>query len=220
MQLRRTASLFMASVSISVLSLTGCSSQTEVNSDRPSSQSTNQAQQSDSNTEAPEREPDVVYVPTPYAVVEKMLELANVSENDVVYDLGSGDGRIPIMAAQEYGARGVGIEIDPERIQAAQQNAEEEGVSDRVEFIQQDLFETDLSEATVVTLYLLPSLNVKLRPKLLQELEPGTPIVSHDFSMGEWEPEQVVQVEGSTVYLWTVPEEVPENLLGESSVDN
>jgi len=212
MQLRRMTGLFMASVSISLFSLTGCTSKTEVNSD-PSSQSTNQAQQSDSNTETPEREPDVVYVPTPYAVVEKMLELANVDENDVVYDLGSGDGRIPIMAAQEYGARGIGIEIDPERIQEARQNAQEEGVTDHVEFIQQDLFETDLSEATVVTLYLLPSLNVKLRPKLLKELEPGTPIVSHDFNMGDWEPERVVEVEGSTVYLWTVPEEIPENLL-------
>jgi len=212
MQLRRMTGLFMASVSISLFSLTGCSSQTEVNSD-PSSESTNQAQPSDSNPETPEREPDVVYVPTPYAVVEKMLELAEVGENDVVYDLGSGDGRIPIMAAQEYGARGIGIEIDPERIQEARQNAQEEGVTDHVEFIQQDLFETNLSEATVVTLYLLPSLNVKLRPKLLKELEPGTPIVSHDFNMGDWEPERVVEVKGSTVYLWTVPEEIPENLL-------
>ena len=206
MQLRRMTGLFMASVSISLFSLAGCSSQTEVNSDASS-------KPSDSNTETSEREPDVVYVPTPYAVVEKMLELADVDENDVVYDLGSGDGRIPIMAAQEYGARGIGIEIDPERIQEARQNAQEEGVTDHVEFIQQDLFETDLSEATVVTLYLLPSLNVKLRPKLLKELEPGTPIVSHDFNMGDWEPERVVEVEGSTVYLWTVPEEIPENLL-------
>jgi len=142
-----------------------------------------------------------------------LIFISLLDENDVVYDLGSGDGRIPIMAAQEYGARGIGIEIDPERIQEARQNAQEEGVTDHVEFIQQDLFETNLSEATVVTLYLLPSLNVKLRPKLLKELEPGTPIVSHDFNMGDWEPERVVEVKGSTVYLWTVPEEIPENLL-------
>lgn len=213
MQLRKTIGLFIAGVSLSVFSLGGCNAQTEVNSGTSSESTNNQAQQSDSNTETQEREPDVVYVPTPYEVVEKMLELANVSEDDVVYDLGSGDGRIPIMAAEEYGARGIGVEIDPERIQEARENAKEAGVTDQVKFVQQDLFQTDLSDATVVTLYLLPKLNVKLRPKLLQELEPGTPIVSHDFDMGEWEPKRVVEVGGSTVYLWIVPEEIPENLL-------
>jgi len=211
MQLRQTISLLIATISLSVFSLGGCSSQTEVNTET-SSETNTQAQQSDSNSEKPNREPDVVYVPTPYEAVEKMLELANVNKDDVVYDLGSGDGRIPIMAAEEYGARGVGIEIDPKRIQEARENAQEAGVTDQVKFIQQDLFETDLSEATVVTLYLLPSLNVKLRPKLLRELEPGTPIISHDFDMGEWEPKRVVEVGGSTVYLWIVPEEIPENL--------
>jgi SAM-dependent methyltransferase len=213
MPLRRSFGLLIASISLSVFSLGGCNAQTDVNSGTSSESTNTQAQQSESNTETQEREPDVVYVPTPYEVVEKMLELANVSENDVVYDLGSGDGRIPIMAAEEYGARGVGIEIDPERIQEARQNATEAGVTDEVKFIQQDLFETDFSDATVVTLYLLPKLNTKLRPKLLRELEPGTPVVSHDFDMGEWEPKRVVEVGGSTVYLWIVPEEIPENLL-------
>lgn len=155
------------------------------------------------------REPDVPYVPTDPQTVTRMLEMADVSEEDVVYDLGSGDGRIVIAAARQHGARGVGIEIDPERVAEARQNAQEAGVADRVEFRQGDLFEADLSEATVVTLYLLSSVNMKLRPKLLKELDPGTPIVSHDFDMGDWEAERVEQVGGDTVYLWKVPEEVP-----------
>lgn len=162
--------------------------------------------------ESSTREPDVVYVPTPPAVVDEMLRLANVTSEDVVYDLGSGDGRIVITAAEQRGARGVGIEIDPQRIQEANANAQDAGVSDRVEFRQADLFETDFSEATVVTLYLLPKLNVQLRPKLLSELQPGTRIVSHAFDMGDWEPEQVVQVDGRTVYYWVVPENPPANL--------
>ena len=153
------------------------------------------------------REPDVPYVPTSSETVSRMLELANVSEDDVVYDLGSGDGRIVIAAAKQYGARGVGIEIDPERVKEARKNAREAGVADRVEFRQGDLFEADLSEATAVTLYLLPSVNMKLRPKLMKELEPGTPVVSHDFDMGDWEPERTVKVGGDTVYLWRIPED-------------
>jgi Methyltransferase domain len=154
-----------------------------------------------------ERTPDVVYVPTPSEVVDAMLELANVSGNDVLYDLGSGDGRIPIAAAQKYGTRAIGIDIDPQRIQEANANAQDANVRDRVEFRQQDLFEADFSEATVVTLYLLPELNVRLRPKLLQELKPGTRIVSHAFDMGDWKPDRVEQVYGRTIYLWTVPED-------------
>jgi ubiquinone/menaquinone biosynthesis C-methylase UbiE len=141
-----------------------------------------------------------------------MLRLANVQSNDVVYDLGSGDGRIVIAAAQKVGARGIGIDINPERIREANQNAQKAGVTDRVQFRQQDLFQTDFSEATVVTLYLLPELNVKLRPKLLSELKPGTRIVSHEFDMGDWKPEQVVKVDGRTVYYWVVPETPPANL--------
>lgn len=157
-------------------------------------------------------ETDVPYVPTPQSVVSRMLEMAEVDENDVVYDLGSGDGRFVITAAEEFGARGVGIEIDPQRIEEARQNAKEAGVTDLVEFRQEDLFEADISEATVVTLYLLRSVNLDLRPKLFNELEPGTPVVSHDFDMGEWEPEQTEEMGNDTIYLWRIPEEAPEHL--------
>jgi len=153
------------------------------------------------------REPDVVYVPTPEPVVDAMLELAGVGKDDVLYDLGSGDGRIPIAAAKKFGIRGVGIDIDPVRVREANANAKAAGVTDLVTFRQEDLFQSDFSEATVVTLYLLQSLNMKLRPKLVSELKPGTRIVSHAFDMGdEWEPEQTRQVDSNTIYLWTVPE--------------
>ena len=134
-----------------------------------------------------------------------MLELARVGPKDVVYDLGSGDGRIVIAAAKRHGARGVGIDIDPERIKEARENARKAGVANRAEFREGDLFAADLREASVVTLYLLPSLNLKLRPKLLAELKPGTRIVSHDFDMGDWAPEETIAVDGKTVYLWTIP---------------
>jgi Methyltransferase domain len=148
---------------------------------------------------------DVPYVPTPTAVVNAMLTLGNVRKNDVLYDLGSGDGRIVITAAQKFGTRGVGIDIDPQRVKEANQNAQKAGVTDRVQFRQQDLFTTDLSSATVVTLYLLPEINLKLRPRLLSQLKPGTRIVSHAFDMGDWKPQKVVQVGGETIYYWTVP---------------
>jgi ribosomal protein L11 methylase PrmA len=153
----------------------------------------------------PKRTPDVIYVPTPQEVVHAMLTAAKVTKNDVVYDLGCGDGRIVITAAKEFGARGVGIDIDPQRIKEANENAVKAGVTDKVKFLLQDLFETDIHEATVVSLYLLPSLNLKLRPKLLKELRPGTRIVSHAFDMGDWAPEQTIDVDGRTVYMWTVP---------------
>jgi ubiquinone/menaquinone biosynthesis C-methylase UbiE len=149
---------------------------------------------------------DVPYVPTPEQVVERMLEVANVGPNDLVYDLGSGDGRIVIAAAKKHGARGVGIDIDPDRIREARANARSAGVSDRVEFREGDLFKTDLSQASVVTLYLLSSVNLQLRPKLLSELKPGTRIVSHAFDMGDWKPLKVEKVGSSTVYYWVVPE--------------
>ena len=152
-----------------------------------------------------QREPDVPYVPTPRAVVTQMLELANVTKDDVVYDLGSGDGRIVIMAAQRFGARGVGVDIDPQRVWEAQENAKEARVTDRVQFLLQDLFDTDISAATVVTLYLTQDVNLQLRPKLWRELKPGTRVVSHDFSMGDWRPEQVIRVDKSIVYYWTIP---------------
>ena len=152
----------------------------------------------------PLRQPDVIYVPTPQEVVDAMLQMANVTAKDVVYDLGSGDGRIPITAAQKYGARGVGIDINPERIKEANANLAKAGVGDKVKFLNQDLFETDLSEATVITLYLLPSLNIKLMPKLKQ-LKPGTRIVSHSFDMGsDWPPEKTQDVNGRMIYYWTI----------------
>jgi SAM-dependent methyltransferase len=157
------------------------------------------------DAKAGHREPDVIYVPTPRAVVDEMLKVAKVQASDVIYDLGCGDGRIVITAAQEYGASGIGIDIDPQRIQEAHENAQEAGVTDRVRFLNADLFEADISQATVVTLYLLDSLNEKLRPKLLRELRPGTRIVSHDFKMGDWEPEHTIEMNGHMVYFWTVP---------------
>lgn len=152
------------------------------------------------------REPDVVYVPTPTAVVDAMLELAEVDGDDVLYDLGSGDGRIPIAAAKRFGTRGIGIDINPVRIREANANARAAAVTGLVSFRQEDLFEADFSEATVVTLYLLPTLNEKLRPRLLAELAPGTRIVSHAFDMGdEWPPEKTMRVDSSVIHLWTVP---------------
>jgi SAM-dependent methyltransferase len=150
------------------------------------------------------RTPDVIYVPTPQEVVDAMLEVASVGAKDVLYDLGCGDGRIPITAARRWGTRGVGVDIDPQRIRDASANALAAGVTDRVRFVQGDLFETDLSEATVVTLYLLPALNLKLRPTLLG-LRAGTRIVSHDFTMGDWKPLKTIVKGPRTVYFWTVP---------------
>lgn len=152
---------------------------------------------------------DVPFVESPQPVVDKMLEIANVSEDDILYDLGSGDGRIPITAAEQYGAQGVGIELKPDLVEKARKNAKKAGVSDLVEFRQGDLFEADISEATVVSLYLLPSVNLELRPKLFRELDPGTRIVSHDFDMDEWEPDTTWESGGETVFLWTIPEETP-----------
>ena len=153
------------------------------------------------------RPPDVRFVPTPESVVEAMLNLARVTSADIVYDLGSGDGRIPIAAATKYGARSVGIEIDPMRIREAEGNLAKAGagVGDRVRFVNQDLFEANISAATVVTLFLLPRLNLALIPKLKRELRPGARIVSHQFDMGEeWPPEQSQDVNGLMIYLWTI----------------
>jgi len=150
------------------------------------------------------RKPDVFYVPTPQPVVDAMLEMANVTASDVVYDLGCGDGRIPITAAQKYGARGIGIDIDPQRIAEANENAKAAGVTDKVTFLNQDLFTSDFKEATVVTLYLLPSLNEKLIPQL-KALKPGTRIVSHAFDMGmSWPAEAKREVSGKSIYFWMI----------------
>ena len=155
--------------------------------------------------QAAPRTPDVIFVPTPPDVVDAMLKLAKVTSRDVVYDLGSGDGRIPIAAAKMYGARGVGIDIDPERVREATANAKAAGVADKVSFVSADFFTADISQATVVTLYLLPSLNAKLAGKLMTDLKPGTRIVSHAFDMGDWKPQQTMSVNRRPIYLWTIP---------------
>jgi len=156
-----------------------------------------------------DKQPEVPYVPTHEKVVDEMLKVANVGKNDVLYDLGSGDGRIPITAAKRWGTRGVGVDIDPERIKEARENATKAGVADKVKFMQQDLFDTDIKDATVVTLYLLPEVNLRLRPKLLADLKPGTRVVSHNYDMGDWKPLKTLTVKLSdgdhTVYYWVVP---------------
>lgn len=154
---------------------------------------------------AAQRQPDVPYVPTPPEVVAAMLKVADVKKGDVLYDLGSGDGRIVITAAQKFGTRGTGIDINPERIKEANENAKAAGVTNLVRFLNQDLFEANIKDATVVTLYLLPSVNLKLLPKLLKDLQPGTRIVSHAFDMGDWKPEQTIDVDGRMVYFWRIP---------------
>lgn len=153
---------------------------------------------------AASRTPDVIFVPTPPDVVDAMLSAAKVGPDDVLYDLGSGNGIIPVTAAKRFGTRGIGIDIDPQRIAEANANAEKNGVTGKVKFIEGDLFKQDLSEATVISLYLLNSLNLKLRPTLLK-LKPGTRIVSHAFDMGDWKPAETLDINGRTVYLWIVP---------------
>ena len=151
------------------------------------------------------KQPDAPYVPTPQNVVEVMLEMAKVNSADVVYDLGSGDGRIPITAAQKYGARGVGIELEPRLIREANSNAAKAKVTDRVWFLHQDLFEVDIRPATVVAMFLLPQVMQKLIPKFKRELRPGTRIVAHQYHMGdEWPPEQSRDINSLMIYLWTV----------------
>ncbi len=166
---------------------------------------------------------DVPYVPTPEEVVEAMLDITDVNENDILYDLGCGDGRIVITAAKERGARGVGIDINPKRIEESKENAEEANVMDKVQFIEGDLFLADFREATVVTMYLLPAVNIKLRPRLLRELAPGTRIVSHDFNMNEWEPDSTIKIPNDfhthSVYFWTIPANVTGKWEGNISLE-
>ena len=161
------------------------------------------------------RQPDVIYVPTRQTVVDAMLKVANVKAGDVLYDLGCGDGRIPVTAAK-LGARAVCIDIDPRRIAEANENVKKNNVGDRVKVLNQDLFTTDISEATVVSLYLLPSLNLKLRPTLWKTLKPGTRIVSHDFDMGDWKPEQTLNVDGATIYYWTITPDLAKRATAEA----
>lgn len=158
----------------------------------------------------PTRNPDVRYEPSEMEVVREMLRLANVTAGDVVYDLGCGDGRIVITAVKEFGATGVGIDIDPVRIAESKANAEKAGVTDRITFRHEDLFEADISDADAVMLFLWPSVNLKLRPKLLHDLKPGTRVVSHSHNMGEWEPDEERRVGWKRIYLWTIPEQAPD----------
>lgn len=210
----RIKTLIFVSLSISILGMIGCTKE-RVQAEQ------NQILQAETPSVTTSESPraDVPYVPTANEVVEKMLKMAKVSSKDIVYDLGSGDGRIPIAAVKQHDAqKATGVEINPDLVQKSRDNAKKAGVSDKVQFLEQDLFKTDLSDATVVTLYLLPAINLKLRPKLLQELKPGTRIVSHAFDMGDWKPDRVEQVRDKsgrsyTLYQWTVPENVPQNLL-------
>ncbi len=172
----------------------------------------------DALAQGQEKDLDTPYVPTPQVVVERMLELAQIKPGDTVIDLGSGDGRIMITAAQKYGARGFGVELNPRLVESSNGAARSAGVADRVKFLQQDLFKTDFREADVLTLYLLPDVNIALRPKILADLKPGTRVVSHDYGMGPWRPEveEVIPApdktvgvrKESTVYLWIVPARV------------
>ena len=155
---------------------------------------------------APKRSPDVPYVPTPQPVVEAMLKLGEVKKGDVLFDLGCGDGRIVVTAAQRYGVDATGVDIDPQRISEAKENATKAGVNGKAKFIQGDLFQADLSKASVVTLYLLPSVNMKLRPKLWKELKPGARVVSHSFDMEDWKPTKTAEVNGRRIYLWVITE--------------
>jgi hypothetical protein len=150
---------------------------------------------------------DVHFVPTPEEVVDRMLGMAKVTDKDFVIDLGSGDGRIVIAAAKKYGARGLGVDLDPQRIKEAQENVQKAGVADKVEFRQQNLFETDLSKATVLTMYLLPRLNLQLRPTLL-DLRAGTRLASHSFDMGDWRADRHEKIDGRDAYFWIVPAKV------------
>ena len=154
----------------------------------------------------PSRTPDIFFSPTRQPIADAMLRLAGVTRDDVVYDLGSGDGRIVVIAAQKYGARGVGIELDPRLVALSRQIARDSAVADRVTFIEGDLFTADISAATVVTLYLSNSINRELEPKLKRELRPGTRIVSHQFPIGRWAPAETVRAENATLFLWKIPE--------------
>jgi hypothetical protein len=153
-------------------------------------------------------EGDVPFVPTPEETVQAMLAVAQVGPEDFVIDLGSGDGRIVIAAAKDFGARAMGVDLNRQLVEQSKRSAERAGLKDRVEFREQDLFDTDLSRATVLTLYLLPGVNLRVRDKILSEMQPGARVVSHDFDMGDWEPDMVAEIGNDTVYLWVIPARV------------
>lgn len=151
---------------------------------------------------------DVPFVPTSEEIMAEMFRMAAVTKDDLVYDLGCGDGRMVVAAAKQYGAKAVGVDLNPERIRESRQNAAKIGVADRVKFVEGNLFDADISQATVMMLYLLPGVNLKLRPKLLKELKPGARIVSHDFNMGDWKPDATSKIKGGSIYYWVVPANV------------
>lgn len=203
---RALASLVVISaLTLGLLSLPACTDESKTSSSVEMNEPAPTPSLGDTTVET-----DVPFVVTPQETVEGMLELAEVTEDDVVYDLGSGDGRIPITAAEKYGARGVGIELKPDLVERARKRAKRSGVSDKVEFRRQDIFEADFSEATVVTMYLFPEVNLKLRPMLFEQLQPGSRVVSHSFNMDEWEPDSSVSVNNDILYLWTIPENTPD----------
>jgi predicted O-methyltransferase YrrM len=208
MNLRKSLMLLVAGIGVVSFGIAGCTGQKYVVEQSEAEQETTQTQLPSETNQVRQVRADVPYVPTPQPVVDAMLSLAKVNKDDILYDLGSGDGRIVITAAQRFGTRGTGIDIDSQRITEANANAKQAGVTDKVKFVQEDLFNTDFSKATVVTLYLLPEVNSKLRPKLLSQLKPGTRIVSHDFDIRGWQPERTVKVQGPerehTIYYWTV----------------
>jgi len=203
------AKLLVGVLLVGVLPLAGCAQDQDISeTETPEIQSASPpATVGDTTVDA-----DVPYVATPQETVSAMLRLANVTKDDTVYDLGSGDGRIPITAAQRYGTRSVGIEIKPSLVDRARKNAKLSGVSDKVEFRQQDIFKADFRDATVVTMYLFPEVNIKLRPMLFEQLEPGDRVVSHSFDMDAWEPDSTVRVNNDVLYLWTIPDEIPDHL--------
>lgn len=199
---RRTQIAMVASATLLSVAPLGCEDPTR---ERPSSPLPAAEASPPPEARVPARDPDVVFVPTPEPVVEAMLTMAEVGERDVVYDLGCGDGRIAIAAVRDFGAKeAVCIDIDPQRVREARANVKRAGLEERVEIRQGDLFEADLSKPTVVTLYLLRSLNLKLRPKLQRQLEAGSRVVSQSFDMGDWEPDEEREVDDHTVYLWRI----------------
>lgn len=194
-----TVNIMVASVLVAA-----CSRGQEPASSPPTLTAPGQVEFASDSPKTTKTKPDVIFVPTPEPVVNRMLTMAKVGPDDVVYDLGCGDGRIAVAAARDFGARAVCVDIDPQRIAEARANVKRAGVEDKVDIRQGDLFEIDVSPATVVSLYLLESLNLRLRPKLQRELRPGARIVSQSFSMGDWRPDAEDTVNGTQVYLWKI----------------
>ncbi len=228
MQPNSPLKILFVTMSAGTFLLAGCSQQktSELSTNLATTNpNTVEVQQSTSQAKPIERQPDAEYVPAPQGTIEHAMKEVKVGKDDIVYDLGSGDGRIPITAAKKFGARGVGIEIDPQLVKKSNDNAKNAGVTDKVKFIQQDIFKSNFSDATVVFLYLGDDINIKLRPQLFKQLKPGTRVVSLQHHMGDWvdyddvdyfqcNPEDTCSQEDrcSQIYMWTIPKNVPENL--------